>query len=132
MKKENNGLHTLRIDANKAWKEDMFSISGLCKYVQSGTNKDLNLLIEKIGLKPDVITVDFLLKNATPKLLVCKDGSKKQKFSLWFVSGTLLKFHSEICAKAATSQPVKIETEKKPETTKTENRTNAKTAKKAA
>ena len=131
MKKENNGLHLLRIDANKAWKEDMFSLSGLCKYVQSGTNKDLNLLIEKIGLKPDVITVDFLLKNANPKLMVTKSGEKKTKFSLWFISGTLLKFHSEIMAKAATSQPVKIEpkseTEKKPE-----NRTNAKTAKKAA
>ena len=120
-------MHLLRIDANKAWKEDMFSLSGLCKYVQSGTNKDLNLLIEKIGIKPDVVTVDFLLKNANEKLLVTKSGEKKTKFSLWFVSGTLLKFHSEIMAKAATSQPVKIETEKKPE-----NRTNAKTAKKAA
>ena len=127
MKKENNGLHLLRIDANKVWKEEMFSLSGLVKYVHSKTNKDLNLLIEKIGITPEVITVDFLLKNANEKLLVTKSGEKKTKFSLWFISGTLLKFHSEICAKAATSQATKIETEKKPE-----NRTNAKTAKKAA
>ena len=130
MAQNEKSLHQFRIDANKQWKEDNFSLSGLVKYVQSGVNKDLIELLSKTGLKPDVITVPFLLKNAKPELLVYssdssevrnkagkivkkagelfKTGDKKTKFSLWFVTGTILKFHAEVQAKAQSSKPVVV------------------------
>ena len=134
MAQSEKSLHQFRIDANKTWKDDTFSLSGLVKYVQGGTNKDLNELLSKTGLKPDVITVPFLLKHANPELLVYandssevknkdgkivkkagdvfKKGDKKTRFSLWFVTGTVLKFHAEIKAAAQSSKPKVIQAPK--------------------
>ena len=106
-------LHQDRIEANRTWKDDCFSISALTKYVQSGINPHLQTIFNKTGLSPDMVTVEWVLKTAKPETLLTKSGEKRTRFSLWFVSGLILNYAAEIAAKAQISSSVKIE-EKKP------------------
>lgn len=117
MKKES--LHKFRIEANREWKEDNFSLSGLTKYVQGNTNKNLKIIFEKTGLNSEMVTVDWILKTAKAETLLTKSGEKRKLFSLWFVSGLILNFAAEINAKAQISNTVVI-TEKKAEKTEIE------------
>ena len=108
-----DSLHQDRIEANRTWKDDCFSISALTKYVQSGINPHLQTIFNKTGLSPDMVTVEWVLKTAKPETLLTKSGEKRTRFSLWFVSGLILNYAAEIAAKAQISSSVKIE-EKKP------------------
>lgn len=123
-------LHKDRIEANRTWKEDTFSISALTKYVQSGVNPHLQTIFNKTGLSKDMVTVDWVLKVSKPEQLLTKSGEKRTKFSLWFISGLILNYAAEISAKAQISSSVKIE-EKKPEN-KPDEKKNTNKAKKAA
>lgn len=121
-------LHELRRVANVVWKEETFSLNGLVKYIQSTNDESINAMLKKVGISKEVITVKWLLSNCDPDKLKkrVKDEKtgkwnvgteKKEKFSLWFVSGTILRFHADIQSKAQSSQPAKV---KKPELTEGE------------
>lgn len=75
-------------EANKEIKNDLFSLSGLCRYAQSEKGEAIILTYcKKINLDFNVkqVTVKFLKDNNKPERFFNKDGNKKETFSHWLI-----------------------------------------------
>jgi len=61
MKTNEKSLYQKRIDTNKSYKNENFSLSGLLRYLKSNTtNKELKILLTALKLKQSEITFDML------------------------------------------------------------------------
>lgn len=119
-----------------AWREDSFSLNGIINHMQRTNEPAINALLEKTGLKKDVITVAWVLKHCDKNKLVkhrkneagklIPTEEKKVFFSLGIITGTINRFYAEVQAKAQSSQP-KVQVKELTELEKTEDE-----AKKAA
>jgi len=85
-----------KVQANKQFKENTFSLSGLVRYAKADGRKLLEQVINEYNEKHDtkvtfgqVVNVKNIVKHATDKELNKKDGTKKELFSYWLILQTV-------------------------------------------
>jgi hypothetical protein len=85
-----------KVLANKQFKENTFSLSGLVRYAKADGRKLLEQVINEYNEKHEtkvtfgqVANVKNIVKHATEKELTKKDGTKKELFSYWLVLQTV-------------------------------------------
>jgi hypothetical protein len=77
-----------KFKANKKAKEDIFSLSGLCRYANSETGAKIVSQLAKelnINFEAKQVTVKFLKDNNPQSFFVNKDGQPKEKFSHYLI-----------------------------------------------
>lgn len=85
-----------KVLANKQFKENTFSLSGLVRYAKADGRKLLEQVINEYNEKHEtkvtfgqVANVKNIVSHSTPKELTKKDGTKKELFSYWLVLQTV-------------------------------------------
>lgn len=85
-----------KIQANKNWKENTFSMSALVRYAKGEGKADLEHFIKATNTtKGTKITfgqcanIKNIVKHATQKELFTKDGEAKTRFSYWLLLQTV-------------------------------------------
>jgi hypothetical protein len=85
-----------KVQANKEFKNTIFSLSGLVRYAKADGRKSLEKIINEYNEKHEtkvtfgqVANVKNIVSHATEKELTKKDGSKRDLFSYWLVLQTV-------------------------------------------